>query len=352
MKQICKISLTGSVRDAAKGIVDPKALILMVANADAFEACVEELEEIFPGVPSVGCIAKGYDTSMNEQGITLVAYSDGIEAFAGVMQEVSKVPVKYIKEMENGIKSINPGSDNTVCIDFCSGNDACVLTTMHALLKKYNIDLMGGTGEEGKLSCNGVIYYDADVYLIIKNCYGRAKTYKENIYRPESQYRFIASDTDKSKYYVGKLNGESARKVYAETLGIADSDIQTQTFKNPLGKMVGKDICIISLKDVDGEGLQCYRQVNDSDVLTLLSIQDYDMVARETINKINSDFSKISAVFSVNCAFRYLYFTQNGFMDDYLKLMGTLNSHCGYVGNGEHCDNQFVNQSMSCVVFE
>ena len=44
--------------------------------------------------------------------------------------------------------------------------------------------------------------------------------------------------TDRSKYYVGKLNGKSAKRVYMETLGIPESAIAEQTFKNPFGKMM------------------------------------------------------------------------------------------------------------------
>ena len=61
---------------------------------------------------------------------------------------------------------------------------------------------------------------------------------------------------------------------------------------------------------------------------------------------------QISAVFSVNCLFRYLLFTENHYMDEYLKDMSTLNNHAGLVGYGEHYNNRFVNQSMTCVVFE
>ena len=39
-------------------------------------------------------------------------------------------------------------------------------------------------------------------------------------------------------------------------------------------------------------------------------------------------------------------------MQQYLKEMSTLGSHAGFIGYGEHFNNQFVNQSMSCVVFE
>ena len=108
----------------------------------------------------------------------------------------------------------------------------------------------------------------------------------------------------------------------------------------------------ISLKEVSGEGLCCFRQVNNSDVLTLLELRDVREIVQDTIDKIRSDFSRVSAVYSVNCIFRYLVFENNHMTSDYLSQMGSLGSHCGLVGFGEHNNDQFVNQTMTCVVFE
>ena len=103
---------------------------------------------------------------------------------------------------------------------------------------------------------------------------------------------------------------------------------------------------------VVGNSLACYRQVNDSDVLTLLELQDYNEIVGNTVERIRADFSRISGVFSVNCLFRYLLFQQEKQLDSYLKAMGSLGNHAGFFGYGEHCNSQFVNQTMSCVVFE
>lgn len=186
----------------------------------------------------------------------------------------------------------------------------------------------------------------------MKNQGGKVKVYKENMYRPLSDYRLIASKTDRSKYIIGELNGKPAKQVYEDILHINESDITTQTFKNPFGKISGEDVCIISIKEVVGNALSCFRQVNDSDVLTLLELKDYRKIVEETIQKMKQDFPHISGIFSVNCLFRYLLFTQNHNMQEYLDSMSVLGSHAGLIGYGEHYNNQFVNQSMTCVVFE
>ena len=90
-----------------------------------------------------------------------MAFSDGIEAVTNVIEQVSSMPVKYIKRLENDIQTLRASSKNTVCIDFCSGNDACVLTTISSVLNKSGISLVGGTGDSGKISVNGQVYTDA-----------------------------------------------------------------------------------------------------------------------------------------------------------------------------------------------
>lgn len=351
MRQFFGKSQTGNLQEAVRGLSKPQ-LILLLSNSEQFEAHVKKLEALYPNVPSIGCIGMSYDTKVVEKGVGVIAFYDGISAAANVLEEVSVMPVKYIERLKQDVHKINSSSENTVCIDFCTGNDACVLTTVYSVLKHNNISLVGGTGDGGKVSANGKVYQDAVVYALVRNNRGKVKTYKENIYHQMGDYRFIASRTDKANYKIGLLNGMPAKQVYQDILHVTEKEIQTQTFKNPFGKINGDDTCIISIKEVSGNALACFRQVNDSDVLIMLELGDYKAVVRDTIKKIKRDFPQISAVFSVNCLFRYLLFTENHYMDEYLKDMSTLNNHAGLVGYGEHYNNRFVNQSMTCVVFE
>ncbi|GFI23612.1 hypothetical protein IMSAGC011_02402 [Lachnospiraceae bacterium] len=351
MRQFFGMSRSGDLAEAISGLKNPQFIMLMSNNAQ-FEKHVKMLEKYFPGVPSIGCIGMSYDIRMVEEGVGVVAFLDGVSAAANVLEQVSVMPVKYISRLENDILKVNASSQDTVCIDFCSGNDACVLTTINTVLQPKGISLVGGTGDAGKVSANGKIYQDAVAYALVRNHDGRVKTYKENIYRKCGNYRFIASDTDREKYVIGTLNGKSAKQVYKSILHVTDEEILTQTFQNPFGKINGDDICIISIKEVQGDALACFRQVNDSDVLILLQLADYEAVVQRTIQNICMDFPRRSAVFSVNCLFRYKLFCENGYMENYLQEMAELGSHAGLIGYGEHYNNRFVNQSMTCVVFE
>lgn len=351
MKQYFGASQSGNLAEAVRGLDQPQ-FIMLLSNNTQFEMHVRELEERFPGVPSIGCIGMSYDTKVVENGVGVIAFSGGVTACANVLEEVSAMPVKYIGRMEQDIRQVGASERDTVCIDFCAGNDACVLTTMNTVLRSRGISLVGGTGDAGKVSANGRVYQDAVAYGFVRNQHGRVKTYKENIYHPFRNYRFIASDTDREKYIIGSLNGKPAKQVYKSILHVTDEEILTRTFQNPFGKINGDDICIISIKEVAGNALACFRQVNDSDVLILLELGDYKAITQNTIQTICKEFPRRSAVFSVNCLFRYKLFSERGYMQEYLRDMKNLGSHAGFVGYGEHYNNRFVNQSMTCVVFE
>lgn len=325
---------------------------MLMSNNEQFEEHVKKLEKLFPHVPSIGCIGMSYDTRIVEKGVGVIAFYDGVSVATNVLEEVSVMPVKYIERLKQDVHTISSSREDTICIDFCSGNDACALTTIYSVLRHHNISLVGGTGDGGKVSANGKVYHDAVAYALVRNKNGRVKAYKENIYRQMGDYRFIASQTDKASYKIGQLNGMPAKQVYQNILRISEDQIQTQTFKNPFGKINGDDTCIISIKEVSGNALTCFRQVNDSDVLIMLQLGDYKEIVRNTIRAIKQDFPKISAVFSVNCLFRYLLFSDNHYMEEYLHEMSALGSHAGLVGYGEHYNNRFVNQSMTCVAFE
>ena len=344
-------SNSGNMSEAVKGLSSPK-LIIMMSTDKTFEKDVEELEKLYPGVPSIGCIAMGYDTNVVEKGIAITAFTEGVNVSTGVLEDVSVAPAKCIDNIKDDIEKVKPGKENTVIIDFCAANDAAVLTTLSGIVKKYNLQIMGATGDGGRVSVNGKVYKNGMAYAVVKNEGGKVKTYKENLYAPRDNVQLIASKTDKSKYYLGELNGKPAKQMYIQLTGAPENDVVNQTFKNPLGKMMGDDVCIVSLKDVSGSGLILYRQINDSDILTILEMRDMSEVAQATIDNIKRDFSRVSAIFSVNCIFRYLVFKENGGISQYLNKIGSLGPSCGLVGFGEHYNTQFVNQTMTCVVFE
>ena len=87
MKQFFGSSQRGSLQEATQGLRDPQ-LIMLMSNPRQFEQHVQELERLFPQVPSIGCIGMSYSTQVIESGVGVVAYS-GVTAAANVLEQVS-----------------------------------------------------------------------------------------------------------------------------------------------------------------------------------------------------------------------------------------------------------------------
>ena len=147
MKQFVGISQNGSLEEAVTGLRDPQ-FIMLLSNNTQFETHVKDLERRFPGVPSIGCIGMCYQANIVENGVGIIAFYDGVSAAANVLEHVSDMPVKYIRRLERDMQSVGGSSQDTVCIDFCTGNDACVLTTICTILRQRDVALVGGTGGE------------------------------------------------------------------------------------------------------------------------------------------------------------------------------------------------------------
>ena len=123
MKQFYGMSQRGNLDEALNGLRNPE-FIMLLSNNDQFEAHVKALEQRFPGVPSIGCIGMCYQIGVVENGVGVIAFTDGVTATANVLEDVSTMPVKYIQRMERDMQAVGGSGGDTVCIDFCAGNDA------------------------------------------------------------------------------------------------------------------------------------------------------------------------------------------------------------------------------------
>ena len=85
MQESYGTSPSGNLKEAVRGISNPAFLILM-SNAEQFETHVAELEELYPGVPSIGCIGMSYQTSVTEKGVSVTAF-EGVEAVTDVLEQ-------------------------------------------------------------------------------------------------------------------------------------------------------------------------------------------------------------------------------------------------------------------------
>lgn len=352
MRQTVKICNTADFEDSLREAADAR-LVILIAPAPVFEDCVQRMGTVIPEVTNIGVCGQGYAGLKDyPKDIILISYYD-CQVAADVIADVNK-PILSVQRLKEHMSAIQADARNTVCLDFAAGNDSVVVTTLNSCLSDRNISLIGGTAWDNKVSFGGRVYENACVYALIKNTNGTIRAYMENIYvTDENMPSFVATKIDEASQKILTLDGRSATSVYQSALGIKESDIENQTYKNPIGREVGDHIYIISVKSHGRDGsLECYKRVNQLDALTILRLGDYDTIIRGTVTRIKSEIPSVKGIFSVNCLMRYLMFNDMGYIGDYLKNMNQLGVHAGLVGCGEHYGTQHVNQTMTCFAFD
>lgn len=150
-----------------------------------------------------------------------------------------------------------------------------------------------------------------------------------------------------------ELDGRPAAEVYSQELGISKDKIIDNVLKNPMGRAVGDEVFISSMMSMESNGtLVNYKRINKNDCIYFLELGDYQQIEQETREKIQNDMNHVSLVVSIDCIYRYLLYDGEGYFTTYAKDMASLGKHIGVVGGGEQYNNQHVNQTMVCAVFE
>lgn len=349
-----------AIEEAIRGLHAP-SVILFMAPFTALEETAKILAEKFPQAQSIGTIGtKIANGNVGEDNIVVLGFFDDIVASCGVIEHLSTYPVMAIAEFEKNLNQIVPGKEDSVCIEFCTGDEEKLVTTLQTCLGKKKVSLAGGSvfgipeGKNGIVAYNGVVYEEACVYALIKNLTGKIKVFKENIYRKkENAISHYATKVDISSRTLIELDGKPAAAVYSQELGIPKEKIVDNVFTNPMGRAVGDQVFISSMKEMSKSGdIVNYKCINKNDCIYFLELGDYKAIEEETRQLMKSQTDKISLVISVDCVYRYLLYTNEGYFQTYAKDMATLGNHVGVIGGGEQFNNQHVNQTMVCAVFE
>lgn len=356
---IGKGETASAVDSAVNGLVSP-SMILFITPYEAVEETASMIYERFPDVPSIGTVGtKVANGVVEEQEIVVLGLYEDAKVSCGVICNLSSCPVVSVKELEGKILEVSPGQDNTVCIEFCTGYEERLVTTFHACLETKGIQLAGGTvfgvpeGKEAVVAYNGRLYEDSCVYAIIKNTVGKVKVFKENIYKKSSQISHVATKVDVNSKTLLELDGKPAAAVYSQELNVSKEKIIDNVLKNPMGRVVGEQVFISSMKSLKNNGaLENFKRINKNDCIYFLELGDYREIEAETRNMICEEMKGISLVLSVDCIYRYLLYEQENYFTTYAKDMASLGTHIGVVTGGEQFNNQHVNQTMVCAVFE
>lgn len=355
-----KADVDSAVAEVISKATNPNLLILLCSYEHLKEAS-EQIADKFPGVDLIGTSTTSYyESESSDQRMLLLSFGNDADVEVGVLRNLSKAPLQDIAIMEQKVSKIGAGDSNTVCLEFCTNDEERLVSSMNVALEKANIPIVGGTilgypaGSTGYAMLNGVLYPDACCYALIKNKNGKIRTYSENIFGPiPGAKTHIATKVNLAKKELISLDGRPAADVYCEDANVSRSQLVDNVLVSPLGRVIGEEIFISSPYAIGENGsLINYKKINENDTIQILELKDYHEIGADTRRTIKTENSNISFVFSVNCIYRHLLYTQRNYLTEYLTSMKELGPHVGIIGGGEQYKKQHVNQTMVCAVFE
>lgn len=346
------------------------AVVLFLTPQGSLQEAAERMAQAFPDSLTLGLetyrLFDGDHLDTDQTMLFLFAKEDpDILADAMLLENVSEAPVQYVLEVQRKVCGLGVANMDTVCLEFCTNSEGKLVTTLTAMLAPLGVPLFGGSAFHTdaltdpevpfRVAYQGKLYEDACIALFLKNLHGRVILFREIFYgpRPDAPMH-LATKVDLATRRLIELDDRPAADVYSEETGISREKILEHVLDRPIGRMLGSEVFVISMRGVDADGaVATVKTVNLNDAIYILDSEDYDRIARETAERICREVPQRMFVFTVECFHRYQFYERHGITTQAVRSRAqSLGPYYGVVSGGEQFRGQNSNQTGLFLVFE
>ncbi|HCA20522.1 MAG TPA: hypothetical protein DEO40_07585 [Treponema sp.] len=345
-----------------------QAVIFFAAIDYDFPLLSQKIKEKFPESEVIGTSTAGEfsDQGFTEGSIILTTMSDSSTRVKGVfIDQGSKYPILYKSDIEDALKAcgirINDSSSHkdAFALEFTNAvfnAEETILSNFYAIIKNDKFRLAGATaGYTGNtpksyVSYNGRTTQDGAVMLFVKTkCAFDIR--QEDIFNPTGKQVFV-TESDTMRRVISTINGRAATTVYAEQLGVSESQAAQQTFENPFGRFVNGSLHIAALASfTPDKKITTFARVTPNTTLHLMHIGDAMEKADETCAGIKEAIPRPKFTIMMTCITRTMYFARSNMQKDIIsKYRNTFPTFCGFSCYGEQIDRIHCNQTLVTLV--
>lgn len=351
-----------------KNLDSYNAVIFLAAIDYDFPLLSQKIKEKFPNAEVLGTSTAGEfsDAGFTEGSIILTTMHDLSTKVKGVfIDHASKYPIAYKDDIEAALKAcgINIADPNShrdaFAIEFTNAiynAEETILSNFYAIIKNDRFPLAGATaGYTGNtpksfVSYNGKSTQDGAVMLFVKT---RCKfdIRQEDIFNPTGKQIYVTK-ADTMRRELHTLNGRPATTVYAEQLGVSESQAAQQTFENPFGRFVNGSIHIAALASLTSDKkITSFARITPNSTLEMMHIGDALQKADQTCEGIRSAIPHPRFTLLMTCITRTLYFDRSGMKPAIIgKYKNTFPTFCGFSCYGEQIGRIHCNQTLVSLV--
>lgn len=345
-----------------------QAVIFMAAIRYDFPELSREIKERFPNSEVIGTSTAGEVTpdGFANDSVVLTTMRDSSTTVRAVLVEHgSRYPVASRRAIEDSLRNCgirindpNSGKD-AFALAFINGvfnAEETILSNFYSIIGNDNFPLAGGTagftGSEPRtfVSCNGKSTQDGAAFLFVKTrCVFDIR--QEDIFNPTGK-SVIVSESDVVNRVISKLDGKPAKSVYAEKLGVSESQAEDMTFENPFGRFLNGDIHVAALAGfTPDKKISLFARVVPNSTLEIMHIGDPLEKCEETCREIRGVVRNPKFAVMMTCITRTLAFGRMKISDSIIrKYRETFPTFAGFSAYGEQLGRIHCNQTLVCVV--
>lgn len=363
MKTVYESGSVDQILAAVSSKMKDCTFIMYGADDERFTDISKGLHKVLPDAKMIG--TTGFmltDKGSMSKGLVAIGFTDDeVEVYVGTLRKIDTCPIKYLPGLIWTAEEINKKYKDNVCIEFTTGYEEKIVSTMKVSLEKVGMRLIGATagntteGQKKKVACNGKVLNDCTVYATIGSKMGKIKLFKENLFHTRTKNHIVTKVSDDGRT-IYEIDNRKAMDVYEEENGYTGgNNVEEGVYRHPLCRIVGAEhyiTAIFSFNKAD-RSISVYKNMQKNDLISFTDIdEDFKGFIEGNLRDIGSQ-SKVAGIFSINCILRYLFFEDTNYISDYAKMFNEAANGChvGIISDGEQYIEQHINQSMVCAIF-
>lgn len=355
------------VMEAVKNLNSPKVIFFFSSEAN-FAEYSRILYSLFPESVCIGCTSyKTWNSfGVENDALNVMAIEHGVKCAAGVIEKADNYALSYADNVKRCCDEIGV-TENAVCMEFTVPRkraEEYAIMALNSVLLRRGIRVVGGSAacidddkgsvSEGLVSLNGEIYRDGCVFVLIHNESGAIHLRSENIYEPLTGNEFTVSKANNLTRTIMRFDDKAPVDVFAQELGVPRDEISQHFSHYPMGRRVKGECYLTAVHEEGSNGsLKFHARVHEGTKMMVMKEGDYKRITRETIDDVKSEIENPSLVFMFHCVARTILFEQNGYIDEYQKLLSeSFPDFIGFSCLGEQMGTKNFNNTMLLVIFE
>lgn len=345
------------------GTFDTKFLLFFASPTIDPHKISAEIQNAFPGVPTMGCSSSGEIISgkMLDESLVAMAYSEEIIADCKieVLTELNTDKGQTDQAFESFTKYYGiPASDlapeeyvGLVLIDGLSLQEEYVNDRIGDLT---NVTFIGGSAgddlafKETYVYANGKTYNNAAVLALLKS------NTKFEFLKTQSFHAtnkdVVVTKADEPNRRVLEINNKPATKAYAELVGVPEEKVAESFFSHPVGLVFQDDFFVRSPQRTQGTDIQFYCSIKEGMDMKLLDSQNIVEFTQKDLDQKKSEMGEISAIINFNCILRTLELKNKNQTSAYGEIFKSIPT-IGFSTYGESYIGH-INQTATMLLFK